>query len=97
MLVRCCLSKAGATCLRDALFIQWILKPRQAREPTADGNPGDNSNGRQTRVSEQRPCGCRCLDTNVGLLLLSVRSSLGARSEERRVGKECRSRWSPDH
>ena len=21
----------------------------------------------------------------------------GARSEERRVGKECRSRWSPDH
>src|SRR5688572_20295194 len=22
---------------------------------------------------------------------------LGARSEERRVGKECRSRWSPDH
>ena len=23
--------------------------------------------------------------------------SLGARSEERRVGKECRSRWSPYH
>src|SRR5947209_16358254 len=23
--------------------------------------------------------------------------SLGVRSEERRVGKECRSRWSPDH
>src|SRR5689334_23546006 len=23
--------------------------------------------------------------------------SLGFRSEERRVGKECRSRWSPDH
>mgnify|MGYP000618975750 CR=1 FL=1 len=22
---------------------------------------------------------------------------LGSRSEERRVGKECRSRWSPDH
>ena len=22
---------------------------------------------------------------------------LGPRSEERRVGKECRSRWSPDH
>src|SRR2546430_16001807 len=22
---------------------------------------------------------------------------VGARSEERRVGKECRSRWSPDH
>ncbi len=23
--------------------------------------------------------------------------ALGRRSEERRVGKECRSRWSPDH
>src|SRR5258708_13613487 len=25
------------------------------------------------------------------------RSGIKARSEERRVGKECRSRWSPDH
>ena len=24
-------------------------------------------------------------------------ASIGARSEERRVGKECRSRWSPYH
>ena len=23
--------------------------------------------------------------------------SMGCRSEERRVGKECRSRWSPEH
>src|SRR5438552_17506926 len=37
-------------------------------------------------------------------LLLEVQGSLhlfagvaGLRSEERRVGKECRSRWSPDH
>ena len=27
----------------------------------------------------------------------SVISALGVRSEERRVGKECRSRWSPYH
>ena len=26
-----------------------------------------------------------------------LRGVLGARSEERRVGKECRSRWSPYH
>src|SRR3712207_8549508 len=42
-----------------------------------------------------------------GLLLLFLVAGLGAvgflddyikiRSEERRVGKECRSRWSPDH
>ena len=31
------------------------------------------------------------------LLLSSRPSSLFARSEERRVGKECRSRWSPYH
>ena len=30
-------------------------------------------------------------------LLLAVISVLLARSEERRVGKECRSRWSPYH
>src|ERR1039458_2357840 len=26
-----------------------------------------------------------------------ILATLGVRSEERRVGKECRSRWSPDH
>ena len=32
---------------------------------------------------------------NAGVVLLEVRE--GYRSEERRVGKECRSRWSPYH
>ena len=32
-----------------------------------------------------------------GLLVLSVALMLKGRSEERRVGKECRSRWSPYH
>src|SRR5204862_7609375 len=31
------------------------------------------------------------------LEIAPLHPSLGARSEERRVGKECRSRWSPDH
>ena len=31
------------------------------------------------------------------LLVLPLTGSLGDRSEERRVGKECRSRWSPYH
>ena len=26
-----------------------------------------------------------------------IKAALTVRSEERRVGKECRSRWSPDH
>ena len=29
--------------------------------------------------------------------LITFSSHLRKRSEERRVGKECRSRWSPDH
>src|SRR5689334_25428653 len=31
------------------------------------------------------------------VFLGSVRATAGVRSEERRVGKECRYRWSPDH
>ena len=30
-------------------------------------------------------------------LVFEGEARLNARSEERRVGKECRSRWSPDH
>ena len=40
------------------------------------------------------------IDSNnsVELYAMGVRNSFGlARSEERRVGKECRSRWSPYH
>ena len=34
---------------------------------------------------------------NVGAALLAKSSKTSSRSEERRVGKECRSRWSPYH
>src|SRR5205085_6978539 len=40
--------------------------------------------GRARRGRRARAAGCRSTRT-------------GRRSEERRVGKECRSRWSPDH
>ena len=33
----------------------------------------------------------------IGLVSLFFMSIFSSRSEERRVGKECRSRWSPDH
>src|SRR5690554_8237482 len=33
----------------------------------------------------------------LGLNVATTRWILSTRSEERRVGKECRSRWSPDH
>ena len=33
----------------------------------------------------------------LALGIVGVMEALGDRSEERRVGKECRSRWSPYH
>ena len=41
----------------------------------------------------------KSLDREKELLkeMFAKRKSLSFRSEERRVGKECRSRWSPDH
>ena len=36
-------------------------------------------------------------DCNLGVLDGKTVAVIGFRSEERRVGKECRSRWSPYH
>ena len=36
-------------------------------------------------------------NTTLGKLIRSVKDRRDLRSEERRVGKECRSRWSPYH
>src|SRR5207249_6358840 len=38
-----------------------------------------------------------CLFFIIQILIKSNRSNHKPRSEERRVGKECRSRWSPEH
>src|SRR5215813_10246875 len=40
---------------------------------------------------------CVELDLLVGKIPVEFACELGPRSEERRVGKECRSRWSPYH
>src|SRR3989475_5777789 len=40
----------------------------------------------------------RAFDRKVGVsAMVSTGNEVGIRSEERRVGKECRSRWSPYH
>ena len=36
-------------------------------------------------------------DVSIAAVVVGVRAVLTLRSEERRVGKECRSRWSPYH
>src|SRR5947199_3660997 len=45
----------------------------------------------KARNWETKACTIRALDSNTAASLVSIRS------EERRVGKECRSRWSPYH
>ena len=37
------------------------------------------------------------LDNKDHMTMNEISKNLGIRSEERRVGKECRSRWSPYH
>ncbi len=58
--------------------------------PSTDGIDIDSSTN--VRVYE---CDLACGDDCIAIK--SGRDGNGARSEERRVGKECRSRWSPYH
>ena len=39
----------------------------------------------------------KSIDYLSGVKILEQRANIDGRSEERRVGKECRSRWSPYH
>ena len=50
--------------------------------------PGDNTYSRKTELLLNPTIGYRFQPQNTGIFI---------RSEERRVGKECRSRWSPYH
>src|SRR2546430_10372808 len=63
-------------------------------EGLASDGPGENE---RSMLIEEVKIGCtlamlQCLDRPHRLAYI-----LGERSEERRVGKECRSRWSPYH
>src|SRR3712207_1472743 len=48
-------------------------------------------------IADPAPLGLGCFALTTFLLSLFNAGLLPARSEERRVGKECRSRWSPYH
>src|SRR2546430_17707796 len=62
----------------------WFLQ-RFSEDPAVAGGQRDSAEGREGWGDVGRRDG------------LKVLAGLDARSEERRVGKECRSRWSPDH
>ena len=48
-------------------------------------------------LSSSKPLPPASLIAAPGLINLNIATILTTRSEERRVGKECRSRWSPYH
>ena len=61
-----------------------LLKPAQAKELLVKIKSGDTQ-ARETFIKGNLR------------LVLSIVQRFSQRSEERRVGKECRSRWSPYH
>src|SRR5256885_15625060 len=67
----------------DALYRDLMARPAPA----------------QTVIEKTAPAAAAAVKTLDALYTrpYQCHGSIGPRSEERRVGKECRSRWSPDH
>src|SRR2546430_10613553 len=65
---------------------RWVLLRAAALEPVAARGDQAWSSGR--RHSD---------DPKARVATMTLATMIGRRSEERRVGKECRSRWSPYH
>ena len=55
------------------------------------------ASGTITSVGGDGPLRCRLLDMGLIPRTRVTLQKIAPRSEERRVGKECRSRWSPYH
>src|SRR2546429_517100 len=83
-----------------------LPRKRHLTHPIAGAGPRSSFKAKRRRKTETRHRSCAARDTSK----LSTGPSFGAgcshgrtsrgpvtRSEERRVGKECRSRWSPYH
>ena len=73
------------------------LACRQLPEAVADSLAGEGSPELDVALARHvRDC-ARCAEMTYGLDAVLERTAELVRSEERRVGKECRSRWSPYH
>src|SRR2546430_15297267 len=83
----------------------WRASSIVRREPPATPAPATVRNFRRLRGEELTGCGSLIVslldypetDLVHGATTPEELTSLCFRSEERRVGKECRSRWSPYH
>ena len=63
----------------------------------ARGAPGTARSGDVSKSATKAPRGGIDGEKKRGISTILFRRSGAERSEERRVGKECRSRWSPYH
>src|SRR5260370_41895119 len=70
-------------------------KARCARYYASDLSPGDAAGTCESCRCDRR--GCKEFPEDAAIASLFRKIARRGRSEERRVGKECRSRWSPYH
>src|SRR3989338_9480570 len=93
--------------LPRGLWQLWLLPrtlgdkcPRTIDQEGAEAQSQGAGNARESEINRyfyNRPLGGRLSMANRHLSRSIATQSLFERSEERRVGKECRSRWSPYH
>src|ERR1035437_6247268 len=87
----CCVAKKSAAYLYPALIVWSVWFPRLARWPRCISADKRLISWNGLFMSDTP---CRFSSPRSDLFHIT---SLFTRSEERRVGKECRSRWSPYH
>src|SRR2546430_13638881 len=73
-----------------------ICQPVPADAAVRGHHPGAGDHLAQPRVDPRQHAGV-AWKAVLSRLIIAPSSQLPGRSEERRVGKECRSRWSPYH
>ena len=84
-------------------FLHGVDAAREAQNAQAPGGVGGQQadNGIAGEVQAPQPGPAAKMAQQLDVLLVKAAKastqSLDGRSEERRVGKECRSRWSPYH
>src|SRR4051794_41337879 len=84
--------------LCEQMYFFFFSSRRRHTRWTGDWSSDVCSSDLRSRRSRVVPGECPGLRARRGRGGEGARERLrGARSEERRVGKECRSRWSPDH